>query len=71
MDNESTEPKAVRYYWCVNCGHHGDFGFWRQRGIKCEKCEYEVLASYSWDEWDEIMAEREKYRKYYEDVGWG
>lgn len=34
------ELTSGQYYWCVNCGHHGDYGFHRKKSIKCEVCEY-------------------------------
>jgi len=26
----------MRYYWCVNCGHNGDFGRERKRVLVCQ-----------------------------------
>lgn len=43
----------MKYYWCVNCGYHGDFGFERQRNVKCEKCEYEDICEFDKEEYDE------------------
>jgi hypothetical protein len=43
----------MKYYWCVNCGYHGSFGFHRERNIKCESCDYDSLASYEEDQWKE------------------
>lgn len=43
----------TRYYWCVNCGYHGDFGFERHRNIKCQCCDYDELALYTEEEWKE------------------
>lgn len=34
----------MKYYWCVNCGYRGDFGFYRAKNIKCEKCGYDSLT---------------------------
>jgi len=44
---------GIRYYWCVNCGNTGDFGFRRQRNAQCQKCKYDALTPY---ELDEILA---------------
>jgi hypothetical protein len=41
---EYTENIGIRYYWCVNCGKHGDFGFYRKRLVICENCNYNDLA---------------------------
>lgn len=37
------EPRITsgQYYWCVNCGHHGNFGFFRKNNVKCEICDYD------------------------------
>jgi hypothetical protein len=39
--------KPTRYYWCVNCGHHGDYGKLRIRGLECENCKYDSITDYS------------------------
>lgn len=48
----------MRYYWCVNCGYHGDFKFDRQKSIKCNSCDYEDLTELEDDEWNEYGRER-------------
>lgn len=30
----------MKYYWCVNCGYHGSFAFYKSKDLKCEICEY-------------------------------
>ena len=37
----------IRYYWCVNCGKNGDYGYERQRGLVCEDCKYEDIVPMS------------------------
>jgi hypothetical protein len=34
----------MKQYWCVNCGYHGSFGFYRKRNVKCECCGYEEIS---------------------------
>lgn len=46
-----TDP--TQYYWCVNCGHHGDFGKLKIRGIECESCGYDMLTTYTKEEINE------------------
>ena len=48
----------IRFYWCVNCGYFGDFRSYRKRGLKCQKCGYEELLSYSEEDWIEELRER-------------
>lgn len=50
----------MRYYWCVNCGYCGDFGFERLKNQKCESCNYDDLVPYDADEWEE-SGKREKH----------
>lgn len=52
-----------QWYWCVNCGHHGDFEKVRKRGIKCEVCEYDDITFFELEEinnpiYDNIWLER-------------
>ena len=47
----------MRYYWCVNCGMHGDFGFYRARSVKCTRCDYEALCELEEDEYKQYIAE--------------
>lgn len=44
------EPTEGQYYWCVNCGHHGDYGFVRKRGLNCELCNYEDVSIWTLEE---------------------
>lgn len=48
------EQQGTQYYWCVNCGNHGNFKRRRQRGVACEECKYDGLTPY---ELEEIMAD--------------
>lgn len=43
-------PTEGRYYWCVNCGHHGDYGKVRKRGLTCELCNYDEVSIYTLEE---------------------
>lgn len=43
---KTIKPK-IRYYWCVNCGHGGDYGYDRSRGLVCEKCKYDLITKFS------------------------
>ena len=54
---ESSKSKT-RYYWCVNCGHHGDYGKERQRGVKCEKCDYDDITPLDKEEFIEYTKRR-------------
>lgn len=40
----------MKAYCCVNCGYHGDFGFYRVRNVKCDICSYEDLAELTEEE---------------------
>lgn len=44
-------PNKFQFYWCVNCGHTGDFGFERQKNIKCEECSYEDIVNLDQEEY--------------------
>lgn len=56
--SEPVEVEGIQYYWCVNCGHAGDFGRKRLRVLNCEKCNYDALTPY---EMEEIL-EQERLR---------
>lgn len=43
-------PTEGQWYWCVNCGHHGDYGYHRKRNVKCEECGYEDINLYTLEE---------------------
>lgn len=65
---QKPERTEGRWYWCVNCGHHGDYGSVRKRNVKCEMCEYEEVSLYTLeeinDEWlDNIWLDRFKTKK--------
>lgn len=46
-----------RYYWCVNCGHHGDFKRPKKRSIECQECSYKDIIALDKDEFEEKMIE--------------
>jgi hypothetical protein len=56
----------IRYYHCVNCGYYGDFGFERQRGIKCKDCKYDILTDLTKEEYDEYTSEEPDDEEIYE-----
>lgn len=31
--------ESIRYYYCVNCGNLGNFGFERIKNQKCDECQ--------------------------------
>jgi len=49
------EVSETRYYWCVNCGVLGDYGFLRKRGLVCEACKYEFVVEYSLEDYESKM----------------
>lgn len=52
MSYQDRGVQFIRYYWCVNCGHHGDFRFERERNIKCDHCGYEHLTELDKEEYE-------------------
>lgn len=52
--------QCIRWYFCVNCGHHGDYGFERQRSLKCEKCEYDDICELDKEEYEHYTAQRKE-----------
>jgi len=46
-----TDNDATKYYWCVNCGWHGEYKTPRYRGIVCEKCNYDAISKLDEKEW--------------------
>ena len=50
MKNKIVEETKIQYYWCVNCGYHGNFGRPRSRGVTCQKCDYDCLTQFSLEE---------------------
>lgn len=50
----------MKYYWCVNCGYNGNFGFYRQKIVECQFCNYKDLAELDEQEYNEWAA---KYKK--------
>lgn len=52
------DNREGRFYYCVNCGYRGDFGFDRHRNVKCEKCQYEILSMMNLEDWMEELRER-------------
>lgn len=64
------EPEVTegQYYWCVNCGHHGDYGFFRKKNVKCEMCGYDEISLWTLEDLndenlDSIWPERFKTKK--------
>lgn len=58
-----TKVNPTQFYWCVNCGHHGNFGRLRVRGLQCQKCNYELITEYTKEEIqesDDLSLERFK-----------
>jgi len=65
---DSHDLTEGQYYWCVNCGHNGDYGFIRKNSLKCEMCDYDVISLYTLEEIlestaDNIYLERFKTKK--------
>lgn len=56
----------TRYYSCVNCGHHGDYGKERQRGLTCQKCDYEDITPLDSEEWSDYHKERKKIKDWFD-----
>ncbi len=54
--------QATRYYGCVNCGHHGDFGKVRKRKLYCEECGYDDITPFDIDEWKAYHKERQRMK---------
>lgn len=48
----------MKYYFCVNCGYHGEFKFFRQRNIKCECCQYDAVTELDQEDWAEYGEKR-------------
>ncbi len=40
----------TQYYWCVNCGHYGNFNKVRIFKLQCEKCNYDELTKFELQE---------------------
>ena len=53
----------MRFYWCVNCGNHGDFGFYRARGVKCQECQYDELTELDESEYNDWYREFGKHQE--------
>ena len=58
----------VRYYWCVNCGNHGDYGKKRQRGITCQECDYDEITPLDQQEWDEHWKQVKENKERFKDL---
>jgi len=68
------EPRVTsgQYYWCVNCGHYGNFGFHRKNNVKCEICDYDEPCITSLEEindpfLDNVWIERFRTKKQVDD----
>lgn len=64
------EPQLTegQYYWCVNCGHHGDYGFHRKKSVNCEMCGYDDVSLWTLEDindpfLDNLWIERFKTKK--------
>lgn len=47
------ENEGVQYYWCVNCGHHGDLRKKYKIKKSCEECGYDEITPYTKEEIEE------------------
>jgi hypothetical protein len=45
----------MQYYSCINCGHHGDFGYERKRSLNCENCDYDMITGLDDDEYNNYL----------------
>lgn len=54
------KSSPTRYYGCVNCGHVGDFGVQRSRGLACQRCGYDLVTEY--DEGEYVDATQRRSR---------
>lgn len=43
----TSKKEPIRYYWCVNCGHHGDFGKEYLINKNCENCDYDDVTGFT------------------------
>lgn len=62
----------MRYYWCVNCGYHGDFKIYRARGIKCEICSRDYILELNEGEYKDWAKKSKKHQDsdlYYKSKG--
>jgi len=53
----------MKYYWCVDCGYHGEFKIYRQRNLNCEYCNYDAICELDEEEWTEYGKERNIIQK--------
>jgi len=52
----------MRYYYCASCGYVEDFGFDRQRGVKCKNCgNTDLLAELDRDDYLETVEARKAF----------
>lgn len=62
----------MKFYWCVNCGYHGDFKFYRSKNIKCEICEYSELTELDekeYQEWSKDWKAKQDKDSFYKSKG--
>lgn len=50
-----------RYFWCVDCGHRGDYGYRREAHFICLKCNYDLVTVY---EREEILEDPHLMKKF-------
>jgi hypothetical protein len=67
-NSKEEELLEGQYYWCVYCGHHGNFGYHRKRNVKCEICSYENICFWTLEDMadpilDDIYLERFKTKE--------
>ena len=48
----------MRFYHCTNCGNLDDFGFSRQRNIKCNDCGYELITKLTVAEYHQELKQK-------------
>lgn len=52
-----------RYYYCVNCGHHGDFKRPKKRSIECQECSYKDLTELDEQKYNEALEQQKEAAK--------
>lgn len=44
------ENKGTKYYYCTNCGTHGDLGKHYKINKNCEHCDYSAITPFTEEE---------------------
>lgn len=39
--------EAYQFYWCGNCGFHGDYGKQRKTRLFCRDCNYDDVTHFT------------------------